>query len=78
MIYVGGEVTKVNDDRLLEFYREWQAAQQHAQTAQQIASGAQNDATLKEARFKGAAELLHGPAATFEFKDGKLMFKVPK
>ncbi len=71
-------MAKLSGDKLAEFYRDWQAATQRLEMAQRTVAGAQNDALLKEARFKGAAELLHGPAATFEFKDGKLMFKVPK
>ena len=58
-----------NDAALTQFYKDWQQAQQ-------AAVGAANEALLKEARFKGAAELVHGPSATFDYTDGKLTFKV--
>jgi hypothetical protein len=46
--------------------------------AQRTLAGAQNDAVLKEARFKGAAELTYGIGAKFEYdeKNG-LVFKLP-
>ena len=54
---------------LTQFFHEWQQALKQAQALH-------HDAVLKEARFKGAAELIHGPAATFVYteKDG-LRFK---
>ena len=66
-----------NDSKLAEMYRDWQQAQARLQMAQQTLLGAQSDALAKEARFKGAAELVHGKDATFEFKDGKLTFLPP-
>ncbi len=47
---------------LTQFYKDWQQALQ-------TVSAAQNDALLKEARFKGAAELVHGKDATFEYNE---------
>jgi hypothetical protein len=59
---------------LLQFFKDWQ----RAQLAQQSALGAANDALVKEARFKGAAELTYGIGATFEYDEAKgLTFKQP-
>jgi hypothetical protein len=56
---------------LAQFYKDWKQAEARAQMAAQTLSGAQNDAVLKEARFKGAAELLYGPQATWEYSEAK-------
>ena len=62
-------MTKPNSDMLTQFFKDWQAAAKRLEMAQQTLTGAQNDAVLKEARFKGAAELLHGKDATFEYSE---------
>lgn len=62
-------MTDANGAMLLQFYKDWQQAQQRTQMAQQTLAGAVNDALVKEARFKGAAELVHGKDATFEYNE---------
>lgn len=70
---------KENGDMLQQFYKDWKAAQQRFEMAQQTLAGAQNDAVLKEARFKGAAELVYGADATYEYSEaGGLVFKQPR
>lgn len=55
--------------RLDQFYKEWRQAQARAEMAQQTLAGALNDSLVKEARFKGAAELIYGKDATFEYNE---------
>lgn len=71
-----GTTPEPQQGMLLQFFKDWQlaeqrsaAAQENAQKAQQSALGAANDALVKEARFKGAAELIYGPNATFEYNE---------
>ena len=59
------------DATLLQMFLDWQQAIGVAQTAQ-------NDVPLKEAPFKGAAELAHGKDATFKYEDGILTFSQPE
>lgn len=63
---------------LLAMYKDWQQAQERVRMAVQSLQGAQADVVAKEARFKGAAELVHGKEATFQYneKDG-LKFVLP-
>ncbi len=56
---------------LLRMFKDWQAALQQAQASQ-------SDALLKEAQFKGAARLVYGTDATFEYNEKTgLVFKQP-
>jgi hypothetical protein len=57
------------DELLFEFFADWQ-------TAERELASAQTQAMLKQARFKGAAELVYGPNFKYEFKDGQLTFSV--
>lgn len=54
---------------LLQFFKDWRQAQARFEMAQQSLAGAQNDVVQKEARFKGAAELIYGPLATWEYNE---------
>jgi hypothetical protein len=49
-------------ETLLAFYKDWVEAE--------------NQAVLKQARFKGAAELVYGPNFKYDFRDGQLTFSV--
>lgn len=65
---------------LKRFYKDWRNANGRLEMAQQTLAGAQNDATLKEARFKGAAELVFGSTdVAFTYDEGKdaLTFTLP-
>lgn len=53
------------------------AARKNVQLAQQSLLGAETDALAKQARFKGAAELIYGADWGYEYKDGKLKFIPP-
>lgn len=64
-----GTTPEPQQGMLLQFYKDWKQAEQRAQMAQQTLTGALNDQLLKEARFKGAAELIYGPDATFEYNE---------
>ena len=61
-----------------QLYAEWQASQQRVQTALGVLTSAQQACVNAEVAFKAAAVLKHGAAASFEFKDGKLTFRVPQ
>lgn len=63
---------------LTAMYHDWKQAEARRDLAKQAYVGAEADVVSKEARFKGAAELLHGKDATFSFseKDG-LKFILP-
>jgi len=56
-------------EMLEQFFKDWQQARARREMAQQTLSGAQADEFAKEARFKGAAELIHGKDATFEYDE---------
>lgn len=65
---------------LTRFYKDWRNANGRLEMARQTIVGAQNDATLKEARFKGAAELVFGSTdVAFAYDEGKdaLTFTLP-
>lgn len=74
-------MTELNGEaqgKLSEMFRDWQQAKVRLEMAQQTLAGAQADALAKEARFKGAAELIHGKEATFEYSEkGGLKFILP-
>lgn len=54
---------------LLQFFKDWRQAQQRLEMAAQTLAGAQADVLTKEARFKGAAELVYGLDATWEYSE---------
>lgn len=54
---------------LLQFFKDWQQAQQRFAMAQQTLAGANAEVLQKESRFKGAAELIYGPNATWEYNE---------
>jgi len=71
-------MSEQNGNVLLRFYKDWREAEQRLQMAQQSLLGAQGDLLVKEARFKGAAELLHGADAAFEYSEASgLTFSRP-